>query len=58
MVGVRVTRDYHNDLVQVSMTVDEFRGYVEWFEMIAPHDGATRDWRECLDWLDPEDTVE
>lgn len=50
-----VHRDYRDrpNTVTVKMTLQDFREYVEWFENVAPTDGATRDWREWLDEIDP-----
>lgn len=39
--------------VVIKMSLVEFREHVEWLEMIAPHDGATQDWRKDLDRIDP-----
>lgn len=54
-----VKRDYRlGGGVMIKMTADEFRETVEWLEMLDPHDGATQEWRQALDRVDPPKSEE
>lgn len=45
-------------VVNIQMTLDEFRETVEWLEMIDWGDGATKEWRKELDSIDPPEMEE
>lgn len=59
---MRLTIDHRNGgTVMATWPLDEFRGFVEWLELVDPSDGATKDlaaWRDehaPVDAADDED---
>lgn len=54
---MKVSRDYRltglSGEVMITMSLAEFREHVEWLETYEPHDGATHNWRQDLDRIDP-----
>lgn len=58
---MKVTRTFswnrlHGGMVNIEMTLTEFRETVEWVELLSSDDGFTRDLRAELDRIDPPDT--